>query len=141
MVVCKYIQTMKVLALSECVTSCIALDFHTIVPGLGMPSFLTRVIDIVSVMGHSLLVIVHVYTNVEGKLKWHFLQAPCAEYRENHSTRATGAETCFRFHSAPNYRSSMLTKVSSAAVVRYIIIKCSGRPLYHNKVQRSSVIS
>ena len=46
-------------ALKECM--CAAL--HTIVPAMGLVSYLTRIIDIVTIVGHSLMVVIHIHTD------------------------------------------------------------------------------
>merc|ERR1712051_1105716 len=62
-----------------------AVDFstyasvHALVPATGLASDLTRIIDIVTIGGVSLLVIVHVLTDPEGKLAWHALGCPALD--------------------------------------------------------------
>ena len=48
-------------------------SLHTLVPALGIPSLLSRVIDIVSINGRSLLPTIHIYTAPSGKLQWFLL--------------------------------------------------------------------
>ncbi len=92
-------------SLTRCLSTCIAADLHGLVPALGIPSFLTRVVDIVSVMGQSLLVVVHVRTNVQGHLVWDLLGAPRCEYRLE--ARLPLAST-FRFHGGPQLVESVV---------------------------------
>ena len=60
----------------------IASQLHAIVPATGLPSFLSRVLDIVSIKGRSLLPLIHVFTGPDGHLSWALLGCPCLEYRE-----------------------------------------------------------
>ena len=46
----------------------------------GTPSFLSRIIDVVSINSFSLLPTIHVYTTCEGKLSWALLGCPCLEH-------------------------------------------------------------
>ena len=58
-------------ALKECRTAAL----HSIVPATGLPSYLTRVIDIVTIAGHGLMVVIHIRTDEEGRLVWDMLEA------------------------------------------------------------------
>ena len=49
-------------------------------PATGTPSFLSRIIDVVSISSFSLLPVIHVYTTCEGKLSWALLDCPCLEH-------------------------------------------------------------
>ena len=81
-------------SLKEC--TCAAL--HTIVPAIGLPSCLTRVIDIVTIAGHSLMVVIHIYTDEQGRLMWNMLDCPDVSVLANSQVLASG--NSFRFHSA-----------------------------------------
>ena len=60
--------------------TCTASSLHALVPATGTPSFLSRIIDVVSISSFSLLPIIHVYTTCEGKLSWAFLECPSLEH-------------------------------------------------------------
>ena len=59
--------------------TCTAASLHAILPATGLPSLLSRVIDVVSIHSASLLPVIHVYTSTEGKLVWSLLACPCLE--------------------------------------------------------------
>jgi hypothetical protein len=94
---------------------CTSASLHAIVPALGLPSLLTRVIDIVSVKSRSLLPTIHIYTNTKGALSWALAGCPCLEYVEVGSGSSVQAVGCassqgassqnvsnnFGFHKAP----------------------------------------
>ena len=93
---------------------CLSSSLHACIPALGLPSFLTRVIDVVSIHGRSLLPTIYVYTNPNGQLSWALLGCPCLEYRQaafgadksqgETKTAASGASShddLFGFHKAP----------------------------------------
>ena len=79
---------------------------HAVIPALGVPSLLSRVIDVVSVNGQSLLPVIHIYTNDQGVLSWALLGCPCLEASElssavdDASTVAHGENTICGFHKA-----------------------------------------
>ena len=85
-----------------------AASLHAVVPATGLPSLLSRVVDIVSINGRSLLPVIHIYTDSQGKLRWSLLGCPCLEYTgkplapEDHarSASASGSQH-FGFHKAP----------------------------------------
>ena len=79
-----------------------AASLHAVVPALGIPSMLSRVIDIVSVNGQSLLPIIHIYTNSQGMISWALLGCPCLEASQLADTKqvANGTEEMFGFHKA-----------------------------------------
>ena len=54
-----------------------ASSLHTLMPATGTPSFLSRIIDVVSINSASLLPTIHMYTTCEGKLSWVLLDCPC----------------------------------------------------------------
>ena len=95
------------------VATCATL--HTVVPATGLPSFLSRVIDIVSSnAGASYLPVVYVYTSPTKGLQWCLLGCPVLEYKSPASAAqaAVGARVQparlemrhltrdFKFHSA-----------------------------------------
>ena len=59
--------------------TCTAASLHAILPATGLPSLLSRVVDVVSIHSASLLPVIHVYTSTEGKLVWSLLACPCLE--------------------------------------------------------------
>ena len=81
-------------ALKEC--ACAAL--HLIVPAMGLPSYLTRIIDIVTIAGHSLMVVIHIQTDQAGRLVWNMLDAVDVGAAPQSQALASGSS--FRFHSA-----------------------------------------
>ena len=104
--------------------TCVASSLHAILPAIGIPPLLSRVIDIVSINAHSLLPnYTTIYTTFQGELRWALLGCPCLERTEgfrqegNSSSRlavgspevAGGIEAAvgstskriFGFHSAP----------------------------------------
>ena len=59
----------------------VASDIHTIVPATGMPSFISRVVDVVTPQeGCSYLPIIYVYTSAQKGLQWCLLGSPALEY-------------------------------------------------------------
>ena len=58
--------------------TCVASSLHAI----GIPSLLSRVIDIVSIIAQSLLTIVQIYTTCQGELSWALFGCPCLERTE-----------------------------------------------------------
>ena len=62
--------------------TCLASALHACVPALGMPSFLSRIIDVVSINGRSLLPTIRVFTDSQGHLSWALLGCPCLEYTD-----------------------------------------------------------
>ena len=91
-----------------------ASSLHALLPATGTPSFLSRIIDVVSINSASLLPTIHMYTTCEGKLSWVLLDCPCLEHIGEAArstaavgtaatgTAAVGAQTTrrFGFHSA-----------------------------------------
>ena len=86
-----------------------ASSLHAVLPATGMPSFLSRIIDVVSIDSQSLLPVIHIYTTVEGKLSWSLLECPCLENIETSQekgvavavgTAGTAPKRWFGFHSA-----------------------------------------
>ena len=59
--------------------TCVASNLHSILPALGVPSLLSRVLDIVSINGQSLLPTLYIHTNVRGEIAWELLGCPCLE--------------------------------------------------------------
>ena len=90
-----------VLSLQHAVEFGTYAGLHALIPAIGMPSDLTRVIDIVSIGGVGLLVTIHLQTDVEGKIVAHLLGCPVVEgaaMANGSNTLASGSN--FRFHSA-----------------------------------------
>ena len=90
--------------------TCLAGTLHSMIPALGLPSLLSRVIDVVSVNGQSLLPVIHIYTNSDGILSWALLGCPALEASVNSAEAANGTPmsenaaenaTVFGFHKAP----------------------------------------
>ena len=84
--------------------TCVASSLHSVLPAIGLPSFVARIIDVVSIDGRSLLPTIYVYTNSQGNLAWALLGMPCLEYR--HEETAIGVPPAtqpewFGFHKAP----------------------------------------
>ncbi len=64
-------------SLSRKVEEGIAADIHTIVPALGVPSDITRIVDGISTKsGESLFAILYLLTGSEGRLQWRLLDLP-----------------------------------------------------------------
>ena len=59
--------------------TCTASSLHAVLPATGTPSYLSRVIDAVSINSHTLFPTIHVHTTCEGKLSWALLGCPCLE--------------------------------------------------------------
>ena len=74
--------------------TCTASSLHAVLPATGTPSFLSRIIDVVSIDSASLLPVIHVYTTREGKLSWALLGCPCLEHiaPPGNNAAAVGAE-------------------------------------------------
>ena len=70
--------------------TCTAASLHALVPATGMPTFLSRVIDVVSINGASLLPVIYIHTAPEGGLTWSLLGCPCLE----HIPSAVGEQKC-----------------------------------------------
>ena len=70
----------------------IASSLHALLPATGTPSFLSRIIDVVSINSASLLPTILMYTTCEGKLSWVLLDCPCLEHigEAARSTAAVG---------------------------------------------------
>ena len=85
--------------------TCIASSLHSVLPATGLPSLLSRVVDVVSINGRSLLPTILLYTSCNGKLAWALLGSPCLECVDLEATAAVGAasseRTLFGFHKAP----------------------------------------
>jgi hypothetical protein len=81
-----------------------ASSLHAVVPATGMPSFLSRIIDVVSINGQSLLPVIHIYTTCAGKLAWPLLDCPCLENIQTSQDKGVAVGTVpkrwFGFHSA-----------------------------------------
>ena len=69
-----------------------ASSLHALLPATGTPSFLSRIIDVVSINSASLFPTIHMYTTCEGKLSWVLLDCPCLEHigEAARSTAAVG---------------------------------------------------
>ena len=84
--------------------TCVAADLHSIIPALGLPSLLSRVIDVVSVNGQSLLSTIHIYTNTKGMISWALLGCQCLEASalddDDSMHAANGTSEIFGFHKA-----------------------------------------
>ena len=52
--------------------TCLASTLHACAPAIGMPSFLYRIVDVVSINGIILLPTIHVFTDYQGHLSWAF---------------------------------------------------------------------
>jgi len=85
-------------SLGTSLKECTIAALHTIVPALGLPTCLTRVIDIVTIAGHSLMVVIHIYTDEQGRLMWNMLDCPDVSAMAESQVLASG--NSFRFHSA-----------------------------------------
>ena len=89
--------------------TCTAASLHAEVPATGcLPSLLTRVLDVVSINGRSLLPTIHIYTDAGGKLQWSLSGCPCLEYveavgseREAVGSQQEAVGSIFGFHKAP----------------------------------------
>ena len=91
--------------------TCVAGSLHSVLPATGLPSFVARIIDVVSIDGRSLLPTIYVYTNSQGHLAWALLGMPCLEYRQEETAigvpeTAIGVPPAtepewFGFHKAP----------------------------------------
>ena len=83
----------------------IASSLHSMVPALGIPSLFARVIDVVSVKGQSLFLVIYVYTNHRGRISWALLGCPCLENitKSDAANGATPVEqsSIFGCHKAP----------------------------------------
>jgi hypothetical protein len=91
-------------SLIQALHTCTASSLHSIVPALGIPSLLSRVIDVVTINGKSLLPVIQLYTDNRGKVSWALLGCPCLEHTEqaspDNSAAAVGAGPIFGFHKA-----------------------------------------
>ena len=100
--ICEFTQALK-----RAVDFSTYASMHALVPATGLASDLTRVIDIVTIGGVSLLVILHVLTDPAGKLVWHVLGCPAVDGHVGGDSSAGcdvapagGGKSSFRFHSA-----------------------------------------
>ena len=82
--------------------TCTAGSLHSVLPAFGVPSLVSRVIDVVSVNGQSLLPVLHIYTNNQGVASWALLGCPCLEASklDDEAAAADGANEIFGFHKA-----------------------------------------
>ena len=85
-------------SLARTILSRTAVTVHSIIPALGLPSDFARVIDVVTLSGISLLVIVYVHVDPTGRLTWSLIACPALG-----SVPATGGTSSdfFRFHTGP----------------------------------------
>ena len=108
-----------------------ASSLHAVVPATGMPSLLTRIIDVVSIDSHGLLPVIHVYTTCEGKLSWSLLDCPCLENIEGSQGKGVAVGTApkrwFELHSAEQ----MIKVVHKVA--RFQIARDSGQTRRHKE--------
>ena len=74
----RFVQSFQASLIQACHT-CIATSLHALVPATGMPSLLSRVIDVVSINSASLLPVIYMHTAPEGGLTWSLLSCPCLE--------------------------------------------------------------
>lgn len=83
-------------SLSRTIMSRTAVTVHSIIPALGLPSDYARVIDVVTLSGISLLVVVAVHVDPAGRLAWSLFGCPALG-----SLPASGGTSgaLFRFHS------------------------------------------
>ena len=89
--------------------TCLSSSLHGLIPALGVPSLVSRVIDVVSINGQSLLPTIYIYTNDCGEISWALLGCPCLEAPTKTKAadgaiqgRASGtAEPFFGFHKSP----------------------------------------
>ncbi len=84
--------------------TCTTSSLHAVLPATGTPSFLSRIVDVVSINSHSLLPTIQVFTTCEGKLSWALLGCPCLERiiesGEQDVAVGTAPRRFFGFHSA-----------------------------------------
>ena len=82
--------------------TCTAASLHALVPATGMPTFLSRVIDVVSISSASLLPAIYIHTALEGGLTWSLLDCPCLEHIPSavgEKNAASGSTRWFGLHS------------------------------------------
>jgi len=84
--------------------ACMASNLHSVLPALGVPSLLSRVIDVVSINGQSLSPTIYICTNARGELAWELLGCPCLEQVHEPDAAANGAarHSIFGFHKSPH---------------------------------------
>jgi len=86
--------------------TCVAASLHAIVPALGLPSLLSRVLDVVSINGQSLLPVIYIYTRDDGTISWCSSGCPCLEANLEFASTANGVPLnahgqIFGAHKAP----------------------------------------
>ena len=97
----RFVQSFQASLIQACHT-CIATSLHALVPATGMPSLLSRVIDVVSINSASLLPVIYIHTAPEGGLTWSLLSCPCLEdipSAVGERNAASGSTRWFGLHS------------------------------------------
>ena len=71
--------------------TCLASTTHACVLALVMPSFLSRIIYVVSIYGRSLLPTIHVFTDSQGRLSGALLGCACLAYTDKENIASLAA--------------------------------------------------
>ena len=85
-------------SLADAIRFCTCAGLHTRLPAIGLPSDLTRIIDIVTIGGVGLLVILFIQTDSHGNLIWNIVDCCPVEQCLEHEPRklAVGSKRRFR---------------------------------------------
>ena len=97
----RFLQSLQGSLIQACHT-CMAASLHAIIPATGMPSLLSRIIDVVSINSASLLPVIYIHTSSEGALTWSLLGCPCSEQIPSavgEQSTASGSTRWFGLHS------------------------------------------
>ena len=88
-------------SIADALRYCTCAGLHARLPATGLPSDLTRVIDIVTIGGVGLLVIVYIQTDTEGNLIWNVVDCcPVEKYLKARQVAIGTKRGNFQFHSA-----------------------------------------
>ena len=71
-------------SLADAIRFCTCAGLHTMLTAIGLPSDLTRIIDIVTIGGVGLLVILFLQTDSDGNLIWNIVDCCLVEQRLEH---------------------------------------------------------
>lgn len=88
-------------SIADAVRYCTCASLHARLPATGLPSDLTRIIDIVTIGGVGLLVVLYIQTDTEGNLIWNVVDCcPVERYLKARKLAIGSKRGNFQFHSA-----------------------------------------
>ena len=88
-------------SIADAIRYCTCASLHAKLPATGLPSDLTRIIDIVTIGGVGLLVVLYIQTDTEGNLIWNVVDCcPVERYLKDRKLAIGSKRGNFQFHSA-----------------------------------------